>query len=187
MFFQANPVEMYNRTFRGISTSEGLTLVEQARLFAMLNLSGADAAMAAGTKGALGLLATDHRDTRRTTVIRRRSATRTGRRWSRHLRIPDHPSGYNCVTGSFMYAAKAFFGKGELEFTLSPPAGSPSGPYNRFTDVIDDTIDARIYQGIHFRSADEDGAWIGEGRPLARQALPRARARRNDDDDGDDD
>ena len=28
--------------------------------------------------------------------------------------------------------------------------------------MIDDTIDARVYQGIHFRSADEDGAWIGK-------------------------
>ncbi len=30
--------------------------------------------------------------------------------------------------------------------------------YDRFTDVIDDTIDARIYQGIHFRTADVQGA-----------------------------
>ena len=34
---------MYNRTFRTVAASEGLTLVEQARLFAMLNLAGADA------------------------------------------------------------------------------------------------------------------------------------------------
>ena len=27
--------------------------------------------------------------------------------------------------------------------------------------VVDDTIDARVYQGIHFRSADEQGAKIG--------------------------
>ena len=35
-------------------------------------------------------------------------------------------------------------------------------PYERFTDVIDDTIDARVWLGIHFRSADVDGARIGE-------------------------
>ena len=27
--------------------------------------------------------------------------------------------------------------------------------YKHFRDVRDDTIDARVYQGIHFRSADE--------------------------------
>nr|MBA3431167.1 vanadium-dependent haloperoxidase [Actinomycetota bacterium] len=42
-FYTVNPVEMYNRAFRAISANEGLTLVEQARLFAMLNMAGADA------------------------------------------------------------------------------------------------------------------------------------------------
>jgi hypothetical protein len=34
--------------------------------------------------------------------------------------------------------------------------------YERFTDVVDDTIDARVYQGIHFRAADVQGAGIGK-------------------------
>ena len=34
--------------------------------------------------------------------------------------------------------------------------------YHRFTDVIDDTIDARVYQGLHFRSADIQGARMGQ-------------------------
>ena len=33
--------------------------------------------------------------------------------------------------------------------------------YERFTDVIADTIEARVLQGIHFRTADEQGAEIG--------------------------
>ncbi|MGH8947730.1 MAG: hypothetical protein ACRDXF_02635, partial [Acidimicrobiia bacterium] len=44
-FYTANPVEMYNRAFRTIAQDQGLSLVEQARLFAMLNLAGADAAI----------------------------------------------------------------------------------------------------------------------------------------------
>ena len=27
--------------------------------------------------------------------------------------------------------------------------------YHRFSDVMDDVVNVRIYQGIHFRSADE--------------------------------
>ena len=34
--------ELFNRTFRTIAQDEALTLVEQARLFAMLTLAGAD-------------------------------------------------------------------------------------------------------------------------------------------------
>ena len=41
-FYTVNPVELFNRTFRVIAEDRGLTLVEQARLFAMLNLAGAD-------------------------------------------------------------------------------------------------------------------------------------------------
>ena len=32
----------------------------------------------------------------------------------------------------------------------------------RFTDVIDDTIDARVYEGIHFRSVDTQAAGLGK-------------------------
>ena len=32
LFYTVNPVELFNRTFRGISAARGLTLVEEARL-----------------------------------------------------------------------------------------------------------------------------------------------------------
>ncbi len=37
----------------------------------------------------------------------------------------------------------------------------PDRTYARFTDVRYDTIDARVYQGIHFRTPDVQGAGIG--------------------------
>jgi hypothetical protein len=33
--------------------------------------------------------------------------------------------------------------------------------YDRFSDVLADTIEARVLLGIHFRSADVEGARIG--------------------------
>ena len=41
-FYNVSPVELLNRTFRTISETEGLSLVEDARLFGMLNVAGAD-------------------------------------------------------------------------------------------------------------------------------------------------
>ena len=41
-FFTVNPVPMYHATFRAVSKAKGLSLVEQARLFGLLGLSGAD-------------------------------------------------------------------------------------------------------------------------------------------------
>lgn len=45
----------------------------------------------------------------------------------------------------------------------SPAAGltNPTRTYKKFTAVLKDTIDARIYLGIHFRAPDEQGAWLG--------------------------
>ncbi|MET0522994.1 MAG: PA-phosphatase, partial [Jiangellaceae bacterium] len=40
--YTANPIELFNRTFRVVSEAQGLTLAEEARLFAMLNVATAD-------------------------------------------------------------------------------------------------------------------------------------------------
>jgi hypothetical protein len=162
-FFTANPVEMFNRTFRGVAASEGLDLVEQARLFAMLNVAGADAAIACWDDKEYW------RFWRPITAIRSDDGeplTVSDPNWTSLIAAPpypDHPSGYNCQAGAFMHAAKRFFNK-DLPFSLT--ANLASGPvtrtYEHFTDLEDDTIDARVWLGIHFRSADVDGAWIGK-------------------------
>jgi hypothetical protein len=75
---------------------------------------------------------------------------------------PDHPSGYNCLTGAMMGAARAFFGTDRVAFTMTANAALPSRDYVRFSDVLKDTIDARIYLGFHFRTAEMQGAIIGK-------------------------
>jgi hypothetical protein len=53
-----------------------------------------------------------------------------------------------------------------LPFILRRTAGATTPPDYASTtssDVIDDTIDARIYLGIHFRAPDVHGADIGQG------------------------
>ncbi len=74
---------------------------------------------------------------------------------------PDHPSGYNCLTSSMMNTAKRFFGN-EMTFTVERTPGGTARTYTRFTDVVRDTIDARIYLGIHFRAPDVQGAILGK-------------------------
>ena len=89
---------------------------------------------------------------------------------------PDEPSGYNCYTGGFWQSARYFFGTDKFEFSLTSPrrAGQcrsrkPRGsarvyqePTSGSGDVIDDTINGRILNGFHFRTADVHGAWIGK-------------------------
>ncbi len=161
------PPELFNRTVRAISKSEGLGLVEQARLFAMLNMAGADALINCWDDKAFWSF------WRPITAIRegdedgnpRTVGDPTWTSLSANPPYPDHPSGYTCVTGAFMHTAGAFFGKKPIAFDvvrIVPGVANVTRTYDQFTDVIDDTIDARVYQGIHFRAPDVQGAEIGK-------------------------
>jgi hypothetical protein len=167
-FYTVNPIEMYSRMFRAVSEADGLTLVDQARLFAMLNMAGADALIGCWDDKAFWSF------WRPITAIRNgdddgNDATAVDTEWTPLVGTPpypDHPSGYNCLTGAFMHTAEAFFGRGKKPFSLTALLGAPPVPvtrnYERFTDVIDDTIDARVFLGIHFRAPDAQGAGIGK-------------------------
>jgi len=165
LFFSNNPVEMYNRAFRGIASAEGLSAAEQARLFVMLNMAGADGAIGCWTDKAFWSF------WRPVTAIH--EGDNDGNRrtigdpaWTSLIAsppYPDHTSGYNCYTGAIMNTAKAFFGD-RFAFSLTAPvAGVPvTRNYKRFTDVPKDTIDARVLLGIHFRAPDVQGAKLGK-------------------------
>ncbi len=171
-FFASNPVELFNRAFRGIASGHSLTMAEQARLFAMLNMSGADSLIGCWDDKAFWSF------WRPITAIHEgdndgNPRTDGDANWTPFITLtppavtppyPDHPSGYNCATSGFMYAAEAFFGKGKFDFTLSATilGATVTRDYERFTDVLDDTIDARIYLGLHFRAPDVQGAGIGK-------------------------
>ena len=61
-----------------------------------------------------------------------------------------------------MDAAKAFFGTNQMEFTVHSNSSGADREYSRFNEVYKDTIDARVYLGIHFRAADVQGAVLGK-------------------------
>ena len=44
-FYQPNPVEMFNRAFRGLTANQGLSVADEARFYAMVNVSAADTAI----------------------------------------------------------------------------------------------------------------------------------------------
>jgi len=161
-FFQANPVEMYYRSFRTVAQAEGLDLAEQARLFATFGFASGDALINCWESKA-------HWSNWRPQIAIRLGAddgnpkTDGDATWTSGVGTPPYPdtaSGYNCATASFMTVAELYFGQGRTSFTLAHPTGITRS-YRHFRDVVDDTIDARVVQGIHFRFADEAGAKLG--------------------------
>ena len=67
---------------------------------------------------------------------------------------PDYTSGANGLSGSILTTLAMFF-KDKTTFTVTSLT-APAAPktYDRFSDMADDVVDVRIYQGIHFRFAD---------------------------------
>jgi vanadium-dependent haloperoxidase-like protein len=177
-FYIVNPVEMFNRTFRTVAADEGLSQIQQARLFAMLNTAGADAFINCWDDKAA------YNFWRPVTAIQLgdsddNPATVGDAEWQPFISTlpgpqagtfqptppyPEHPSGYNCLTASMMYTAKRFFGTNDIPFTVTRIAGASetTREYATFTSVVDDTIDARVFLGIHFRNADVQAAQLGK-------------------------
>jgi len=77
---------------------------------------------------------------------------------------PDQSSGANSITGSITRMLKLFFGTDHVTFTVTssnPLANPNSRTYKRFSQAANEVVDARVYQGIHFRFADTAGRTQG--------------------------
>jgi hypothetical protein len=59
-----------------------------------------------------------------------------------------------------------FFGTDKVPFTAVSnkclPAPCPDRSFERLSDALDEIIDARVWGGIHFRTADVQGAGLGK-------------------------
>ena len=163
MFYTANPISMLNKSLRDIVARKGLSITRAARLFAMTSMSGADALIGCWDDK-------DHYSFwRPITAIRNADidgnpATTAQADWLPFLPTPpypDHPSGYNCLTGATTQAAREFFGTNDVRITLTSPVTATSRTYSHLSSIVHDTINARIYLGFHFRTPDVQGAKLG--------------------------
>jgi hypothetical protein len=179
IFWQDSGVAIWNRVFRAVAESEDLGGVDSARLLAATNLAGAD--------GSIGCWNDKYywNFWRPITAIREAAsdgnpATEADPAWLPLFDpsvpvsgpplvtpgFPDHPSGHTCISGAFVRALKAFFGTDKIAFTAvsnkCSPAPCPSRSFDRFSDALKEIIDARVWSGIHFRTADVQGAVLGK-------------------------
>ena len=156
-FVATHPAVQLYGAMRQVAASKGLTISEEARLYAMTSMSGADSMINCWAEKAHWSF------WRPTTAIQLgdtdgNDATEADPAWTSLLAVPpygDEPSGANCLFSGVMHSAKAFFGSDLADFNVTTRS------YSRFTDVIPDVIEARIYGGLHFRRADVNGAELG--------------------------
>ncbi|MFC6019290.1 vanadium-dependent haloperoxidase [Plantactinospora solaniradicis] len=87
---------------------------------------------------------------------------------------PDYPSGHNTYSGAAEQVLTALVGpRARQPFTItSPSQPGATRTYDRWRPLTDENVDARIWSGIHTRSADEVG--VDLGRRVAAHALRNA-------------
>jgi hypothetical protein len=152
-------------------------LGDSARLFALANLAAADAGIRAWNSKK------NYNFWRPITAIQQllpedndgNPLTTADPTWTPLIATPPYPdytSGANNLSGSFTTIVTRFFDADKVTFkvTSTAPQAVPNvRTYNRFSDLADEVVDARIFLGIHFRSADT--AARREGTRVARQAF----------------
>ncbi|MGP4091993.1 vanadium-dependent haloperoxidase [Streptomyces sp. KR55] len=76
---------------------------------------------------------------------------------------PDYPSGHNTYSGAAEAVLSALVGPRTAPFQLtSPTAPGVTRTYTSWSRLSQENVDARVYSGIHTRSADEAGLVLGE-------------------------
>lgn len=162
--FWFGPAPQWSMAERFLTVDQGLDITEAARLFAMSNLAAADAAISCQADKY------HYRFWRPITAIHEadgdgNDATVGDPGWLPLLETtppyPDHPSGWNCNAGSHGGAIREFFGTDDIAFQMMNPEFPEPRQYTSVSQGLQEGIDLRIYEGIHFRTADEQGVEAG--------------------------
>jgi hypothetical protein len=165
IFWQTNPTANLNGVARRFADDPGraLDVTDSALLFAMVDLTAADTQINCwNDKYYWGFW-------RPMAAIREADtdgnpATEPDPDWTPRFTppYPDHPSGALCFNSSGLHAMQAFFGTDEMTFYVtSVQFPGEQRTFHRFSDVISELIEARIWGGLHFRTADVQGARLG--------------------------
>jgi hypothetical protein len=161
-YWAENPPATWSRVFRTLSAQQGLSVTENARLFAMLYMSGADALITVWNDKAR------YPFWRPITAIRQADAdgnpgTTADPDWLPLTPSPpyaEHSSGHSALSSSFVATLQDFFRTDRIGWA-DTNSGGLTRSFTRFSQAIDEVVEARMWSGIHFRTADEQGAKIG--------------------------
>ncbi|MFF4623443.1 vanadium-dependent haloperoxidase [Nonomuraea jabiensis] len=149
---------------RQLATKRQLNPLQTARMFAMVDLAEADATIACyNEKAAWNFW-------RPVTAIRLADTdgnpgTAADPDWTPLLVTPPHPdytSGHTCFTAASMSALAHFFGRDDIPFSGYSAASGTTRYFRSFSQALAEVVEARIWGGIHTRTADVEGAKIGK-------------------------
>lgn len=165
-FWLASPTDIWNQPMRQLVANGNLSLSARARVFALVYLAVADA----------GIVCWEAKY--RYNFWRPQPAIQRGEEDRNPLttqqagwtplfptpRHPEYPSGHTMNSSAMATILELIFGD-RPSIPIVSTIGSIERRWNTFDEGLNEVIDARVYSGIHFRTADEVGA--AQGREIA--------------------
>jgi len=185
-FWELTGPACYDPMVRQLSAANGLDPLQNARLFTLVSMAAADALIAVfDAKYTYNFW-------RPVTAIRNgdlsgNAAVERDAAWEPFIPTPMHPE-YPCAhcisQAAVAGVLEHFFGNAIAPVKLtSMTAPGVTRTYTKLSDYVSEVINARIYDGVHYRSSGEVGAEMG--RRIAQYTvrnhlLPENQAKRAD-------
>ena len=168
LFWAGNAPVAWNRVASDLSASRGLSLTENAHLFALLNVTMADAGIACWDSKYRYVF------WRPITAIRLgdtdgNASTDPDAGWIPWLDAlppgtpahPEYPSGHSTVSGSAAYILAAMFGE-NTAFSVTSEIRPGTRSFPSFSAAVAEIADARVFGGIHYRTSCVRGNALGQ-------------------------
>jgi PAP2 superfamily protein len=148
---------------RSLAQGQQLNAADTARLVAMVRLAAADAIIACRNDKYYWNF------WRPITAIREAGgdgnpATKPDENWESLLDTPpypDHPAGHTCGSAAIVGALRTFFGTDRMSFSATSSTSGTTRSFTSFSQALDEVIDSRVWGGVHFRTAEVQGAQLG--------------------------
>jgi hypothetical protein len=167
LFWQSNggPALLWNDVASDLveNPSYSIDMGDSALLLGMMNLAGADAAINCWNDKYY------YDFWRPWTAIQQADtdgnpATEADPSWTALLTAPypEHASGHLCLDSAELPVLQAFFGDNVAFGVTSSRFGGETRFFDHFSEPLAEIIEARIWAGLHFRTADVQAVSLGE-------------------------
>ncbi len=154
----------WNRAAQAASRARSLSVTENARLFALLNIAAHDTQIVGSEQKYRYNFWRPYNAIRHSGDLGN-GAIKGDPNWEPVINtpgFPDYPSGHCITSGGALGVLLALFpdDKVSVSDTHLPLVGVVRS-WTSFTQMAKEVEDARVWGGIHFRAADEDGTTMG--------------------------
>ena len=165
LFWRASPTAIWNPVLRQAVESRALSLSDTARVTALFYLAASDASVACWEakyhynfwRPQAAIVAGD---------VDGNAVTVGDPAWLPLVPTPphpDYPSGHTANSGAMAAVLTLLFGDSPGFVIVATSSQNPGfvRKWETFGEGVDEVIDARVFSGIHFRTADRVGARLG--------------------------